>query len=200
MGHTVPLYVSSADFSAAFWAAYAAWIATEMWIFSRDRRAARGKKRDAGTLFVFLLVFGPGVALAFTAAWIVPDGHIPLPPAPLFWTGIALVWAGVVFRLWAVLTLGKFFRVTVFVHDDHRLVTAGPYRWLRHPSYTGALVTVIGVTLAMGNWVSVLIGVGALLIAYAFRIPAEEKALGEQFGAAFAEYRKGRSALIPFVW
>ena len=200
MGHTVPLYASSTDFSAAFWAGYAAWIAMEMWIMSRDRRAAAGKRRDAGTLFVFLLVFGPGVALAFAAAWAVPDGRIPLAPAPLFWTGIALVWAGVALRLWAVLTLGKFFRVTVFVHDDHRLVTAGPYRWLRHPSYTGALVTVIGVTLAMGNWVSVLIGVGALLIAYAFRIPAEEKALGEQFGAAFAEYRKHRSALIPGVW
>ena len=61
---------------------------------------------------------------------------------------------GVAFRLWAVLSLGRFFRVAVTTQDDHRLIERGPYRRLRHPSYTGALVTLFGFGLTIGNWLS----------------------------------------------
>lgn len=200
MGHAVALYASSSNFSAAFWASYGAWFLMEIWIAGRDRRAATGENRDAFTKLAFYIFLPAGIVGAFFAAWRLPVAAIGLPPEPMFWTGVGLTWAGMAFRAWAVITLGRFFRTTVFLHDDHRLVTAGPYRVLRHPSYTGSLISVLGIGLCMGNWASVAAIVAGLLLSLLFRIRAEDAALGDRFGEAFADYRKRRSALIPGVW
>ncbi len=103
-------------------------------------------------------------------------------------------------RLWAVITLGRFFRATVFIHEDHQLVASGPYRLLRHPAYAGALLTFSGIGLAMGNWISLAAAIGFPVTAYTWRITIEEKALGTRFGEAFENRRRQTWALIPFVW
>jgi protein-S-isoprenylcysteine O-methyltransferase len=103
------------------------------------------------------------------------------------------------FRLWAVLVLGRFFRVTVLVQDEHRLVEAGPYRLLRHPAYTGSLLTMIGLGLAMGNWLSLAAMVLTPLAAYAYRIRVEEEALRARFGESYERYAAARWRLVPFL-
>jgi len=200
MGHAVALYASSSVFETAFWASLGAWYFVELWIALRDRRAAKGQDRDAFSKMAFYVFMPLGFAGAFFAAWRVPAAAIGLPPEPTFWAGIGLNWTGMALRVWAVITLGRFFRTTVFVHDDHRLVTAGPYRVLRHPAYTGSLISVAGIGLSMGNWASVAAIVGGLVLCLLVRIPAEDAALGRQFGEHFAAYRKGRWALIPGLW
>jgi len=111
-----------------------------------------------------------------------------------------LIWAGLAFRFWAILTLGRFFRVTVLMHDEHRLVTKGPYRLLRHPSYTGSLMTLFGIGLFMNNWISLLAVFAGSLAGYGIRIRVEERALAVRFGDAFARQRARSWAVIPFVW
>ena len=114
--------------------------------------------------------------------------------------GIVLIWVGVAFRLWAVRTLGRFFRVTVTTQVDHRLIDTGPYRRLSNPSYTGAMITMAGIGLAMGNWASlaaILLGAG---LGFAWRIRVEEESLRARFGADFDAYRKARWALVPPLW
>ena len=88
----------------------------------------------------------------------------------------------------------------MFIQDDHRLITSGPYRRLRNPSYTGGLLTFVGIGLALGNWLSLAAAAGALLVAYGWRIRAEEKALRERFGQAYADCMRRSWALIPLLW
>lgn len=101
---------------------------------------------------------------------------------------------------WAVATLGRFFRLTVTAQADHRLIDTGPYRRLRHPAYTGALLTLTGVAPAMGNWLSRLVAPALAVAGFAWRIRVEERSLTRQFGSTFAAYRARRWALVPPVW
>jgi protein-S-isoprenylcysteine O-methyltransferase len=119
---------------------------------------------------------------------------------PVFQIAMAMMWIGMALRLWAVLTLGRHFRTAVRILDDHKLVTRGPYRVLRHPSYTGDLLTVSGIGLAMGNWLSLAVIFGCVFLAYALRILIEEAALRARFGDEFKAYRKRTWAVIPPVW
>ncbi|HEY2177086.1 MAG TPA: isoprenylcysteine carboxylmethyltransferase family protein, partial [Caulobacteraceae bacterium] len=126
-----------------------------------------------------------------------PDGDIG---AVRFAAGIALMWLGIGLRQWSVATLGRFFRITVVVQEDHKLVTAGPYRWLRNPSYSGVMLTVLGQGLTFGNWVALLVLVGGVLAALAWRIAVEARALRGHFGPAYEAWAKKSWALIPWVW
>ncbi len=195
-----PLFELRPLWSDVFWVAYWAWILFETWVFARDRRSARGLKSDRGSRAAILGSVAAGVALAFTAPYFAPGARIGAASAAVFGGAMVLMWAGLAFRLWAILTLGRFFRTAVLVQDEHRLVTAGPYRLLRHPSYSGSLLTVTGIGLAMGNWVSLAAAPLCLGAAYAWRIHTEEQALRARFGAAFEAQRRRTWALVPYVW
>ena len=200
MPHSAPLFAAEPLWPTVFWCSYVGWFLMECWVFNRDRRAARGQNRDRGSFGVFVLVIPVGLTSAFYAAYSSPDTQIGAPPEPLFWSSIALIWIGMALRLWAVLTLGRFFRTSVFIQDDHRLITSGPYRRLRNPSYTGGLITFVGIGLALGNWLSLAAAVVAIMIAYGWRIRTEEEALRERFGQAYADYMRRSWALIPLIW
>jgi protein-S-isoprenylcysteine O-methyltransferase len=182
------------------WTSYTGWFLMEMWVISRDRRRFSGRTADRGSFFGFFICIPLALIIAFNAATHRPEWRItPLQPA-LSWAGIGLMWAGMAFRLWAVLTLGAFFRTSVVVQEGHQLVTAGPYRWLRHPAYTGVIVTMVGLGLALGNWVSLLAMAALPTLAIAWRVHVEERALAEQFGDAYRDFCKSRSAVIPLIW
>jgi protein-S-isoprenylcysteine O-methyltransferase len=183
----------------AFWVSYLAWIAIELGIWSRDRVKVKGRRDDRFSMLAIGVSIGVGITLAFHAprlarAW------IDAPPQLLVGLGIALIWAGIALRLWAVRTLGRFFRVTVTVQDDHRLVDSGPYARLRNPSYTGAMITMAGVGLAMGHWLSLAAMIVFPLLGFAWRIRVEETSLAARFGVDYEIYRSRRWALIPFIW
>jgi protein-S-isoprenylcysteine O-methyltransferase len=194
------LYNLSDAWRAVFWTSFVVWWLSEVGIGLRDLRAARGQKQDRGTrLILSVLIYGcliGGLGLADR----VPEGRIAGPPIAIFAAGIGLMWGGMALRLWAVATLGRFFRTWVFVQDDHRLVTTGPYRRLRNPSYSGSLLTFIGFGLALGNWFSLVVAFGCPLVGYALRIAAEERALAERFGAEFHAWRERSWALVPPIW
>jgi len=183
----------------AFWATYAGWAIVELSIWSRDRARVKGERADRFSMLAIVLGITAGIFVAFSATGIRAT-RIAAPDALVVGLGIALIWAGIVFQLWAVRTLGRFFRVTVTTQDDHRLIDTGPYRRLSNPSYTGAMVTMAGIGLAMGNWASLA---GILICAglgFAWRIRVEEASLRARFGAEFDVYRKARWALVPPVW
>ena len=154
----------------------------EIWVWFRDRRKRSGTSGDRGSLLVVIAAY----VLAMPAAWYFAyfDRWAAFQPwsSTVFLAGLALVWAGMALRLWAVLVLGRFFRITVLVQDEHRLVDTGPYRLVRHPAYTGSLLTMLGLGLAMGNWLSLAAMVLVPLAAYAYRIRVEEQALRSRFG------------------
>ena len=108
--------------------------------------------------------------------------------------------AGAGFRLWAMLELGRFFTVTVTIQENHRLVDTGPYRVLRHPSYTGLLVALVGLGIALDNWLSLLALSALPLVGVLLRIRAEEAALSNALGERYARYAARTDRLIPGVW
>jgi protein-S-isoprenylcysteine O-methyltransferase len=195
-----PLYLQSGLWAAIFWASFAALIAHEAWVMSRDRRKVAGERRDGGSFWVIVVLQNAGFFGAFIIPWTTSSGVIPVRSEVLFPIAMAVFWAGWLLRFWSVLTLGRYFRTTVVVQDDHRLITSGPYRVVRNPSYSGALLMFLGIGLAQGNAWSVAAIVGTGLVAYAWRVRMEELALRTRFGQAFDDYADRTWAVIPFVW
>lgn len=124
-------------------------------------------------------------------------------PLPFGWPvllGAACVAAGLTLRLTAIRTLGRFFTSTVMVQDGQRVVRSGPYRLLRHPSYTGAMLGAAGVATALGSvWGLALVPLLAIP-AYAHRIRSEEKAMVAGLGEEYRRYQKDSWRLVPYIY
>ena len=123
---------------------------------------------------------------------LLPDWFFPL--------GIGLMLLGIVFRQWSIFVLGKYFSTSVRLLSDHKIVTTGPYRYIRHPAYTGSLLILLGLGLASRTWGGTLIILAMFGIAFGYRIIIEEKMLTEQFGQDYGEYGKRTKRLIPFLF
>ncbi len=115
-------------------------------------------------------------------------------------TGEVLALAGMALRIWSILTLDRFFTFAISIADDHRVVQDGPYRFLRHPSYSGVLLILLGIGVCLRNWLSLALIVTVPALALAVRIAAEEAALYAALGADYRAYAERTSRLIPGVW
>ena len=111
-----------------------------------------------------------------------------------------LVVVGATIRLFAILTLKKFFTVRVTIRNDHRLIQHGLYAYIRHPSYLGALLGFLGVGLGMCNGFSLLIVFVPILGAFLYRIHVEERALQERFGEDYTAYCRSTKRLLPLLY
>lgn len=187
-----------------FWVSFYSWFFIfETWVSMRDVRVKTTTDNTDGysALFFWAMLY-TGIFLAFSFSFLAPAFRIDSGSLNflLFTSGIMLVWMGILFRLWSIQTLGKYFRTVVLIQDDHKLITSGPYRYLRHPSYTGSMISVLGIGLALGNWMGLLSILLTVCIGYRWRIHVEEIALKKRFGSAYTEYIKKTWNLILFVW
>ncbi len=110
------------------------------------------------------------------------------------------MWTGLVVRIWAIVVLGKLFRMTVEVDARQKVVDSDPYRWVRHPSYTGILLLMVGLGLVYGNWpapVILLVLPAGVLIHRDF---VEEAVLTEVIGRTYTEYSAHTKRLVPGLW
>lgn len=121
-------------------------------------------------------------------------------PDFLFPIGIILMSFGILLRLWAVCSLGKFFTMKVMIFSNHYIIEEGPYRFVRHPSYSGAFLTCLGFGLASGYIMILFSFFIILIIALGYRIHIEEKALKEKFGDLWVQYSKKTCRVIPWIW
>lgn len=181
---------------ALFAATLLTWWLSELRIMVRNRGGS-GENLDKGSRVWVVVLVAAGTAAAFGLAWLAVGriGGWAVVAA-----GVALALAGIVLRQWSVRTLGAFFTTAVEVQADHRIIDRGPYSRLRHPSYTGALLTAVGVALALGNWIGCLAATVLSLAGLVQRIRVEEGALATRLGPAWAAYAQGRRRLIPLVW
>jgi len=158
------------------------------------------QRRDKGSHLVLLCLIVFGLLLAVLLALKVPATAITSAPDILFWLGILLIYAGIALRFYAIKVLGRYFTTSVAVVADQQVVEAGPYRLIRHPSYTGFLITLLGFGLSLtNNWLSLLVIMGCALIGFSSRIRVEEHVLQEQLGQRYQEYMRRTKRLIPFV-
>jgi len=180
-------------------AAAGAYFLSESALTWRRRAADRQASADKGSLPVIWITTFAATTAAFAAAGRFGFADVPaLRDTPA--VGLTVFALGVLLRWYAIVHLGRFFTVNVAIADDHRLIDTGPYRWLRHPSYTGWLTAVAGLGLCLGNAVSLAILVVATLGLILWRIGLEEKALRTAFGDAYAVYARKTARLVPFLY
>jgi protein-S-isoprenylcysteine O-methyltransferase Ste14 len=172
-------------------------MAVEAYAGRRTRAAA--ERRDNGTLYVIYLLQGGAFFAAFSL-W--ASGHAPPPRLGVWslWAAPAVAILGAALRVWAVYTLGQYFTYVVHVSPDQKVVETGPYRWLRHPSYTGGALEGVGIGLSLRYGLAPAIVGGGMLASYLIRIAVEEKALADGIGEPYRAYMRRTKRLIPFVW
>jgi protein-S-isoprenylcysteine O-methyltransferase Ste14 len=120
-----------------------------------------------------------------------------LIPGASQYAGLLFIVVGLLMREWAIVKLGQFFSRTVQIKSEHQLITDGPYRWLRHPAYTGMIFIYLGIALAIGTWLGAVITTGLMLAAILYRIRVEEQVLIEKFGDEYRDYMKRTWGLLP---
>ncbi|HEY1332451.1 MAG TPA: isoprenylcysteine carboxylmethyltransferase family protein [Actinomycetota bacterium] len=167
-----------------------------------DRTAGpwQSSSRDRGSYQVVAVGTVGGFLLGFAALRGVPDLH--WLGNVWIWVigGLLVAWCGVALRGWAIATLGQSFRRVVTVTAGQQVVTRGPYRFVRHPSYTGLLLAFLGFGLAVDNPLALLGLVVPATAALLYRIRVEEAALEAELGEPYRDFERGRARLVPHVW
>lgn len=178
-----------------------AWVATEAVAVSRVRRSERAPTDrggfDQGSFLA--IVTGVWVALIVSAA-LSAEGVGGMWPADSLEAGTAICLGGLFVRIWAIRTLGRYFSPVIGIERDHAIVKSGPYRWLRHPSYTGLLLMPIGAVIALGSLAGTVLTTAVVLVALGYRIRVEERMLVRRFGAEYEAYSRATWRLIPWVY
>jgi protein-S-isoprenylcysteine O-methyltransferase len=152
--------------------------------------------REATDRFSGLGIFA--AMFAAQAASAIDFGRSPVVAAGWpFAVGAGVAIGGLSLRLWSILTLGRYFTAAVRVVDAQPVVRSGPYRVLRHPSYTGAILGAIGTAIALRSTVGVALVFSLGIPAYLYRMAVEERVLIGKLGAAYATYRKSTWGLLP---
>jgi protein-S-isoprenylcysteine O-methyltransferase Ste14 len=166
-------------------------------LYLQGRGAAM--RQDRGTrLIVTLALF-----LGMFAALAIANVSGLRAYANNWWTlglGVALIFSGTLLRAWAIVSLGRYFRRDVTIEPGQQIVRRGPYRVLRHPSYTGLFLILAGFGLAFGSWVSAGVALLIIFVGMLPRIRVEERALSQAFEVDYTDYANSTARIIPHVW
>jgi protein-S-isoprenylcysteine O-methyltransferase Ste14 len=175
------------------------WIASEIFgaalVPALRRRGATGVKRDRGSRALITVSILVSILIAFYFGY----GGIAALPDSIFYVGIFLMFLGVLVRQYAIAVLGRFFSLSVQISEDHKVIDKGPYRLIRHPSYTGILITFIGLGLAVQSLGALLVLVLFFAVSFGYRMYVEERALLSGLGQDYASYMRRTKRLIPFL-
>jgi len=175
------------------------WILSEIVgtaIIPRIRRGGaviEKSNRVSNLLVLMTIIFSIGLANYFATK------NIAMLPSWSFYPGIILMISGIILRQWSMALLGKFFSGTIGTQKGQVVVKKGPYKYIRHPSYTGALLIFIGLGLAFQSWGAVFILILLFSVAYGYRMHVEEKTLISELGEEYIEYKKSTKKLIPYI-
>lgn len=187
-------------YALVFWAVY-------VWAFLPEWKVVRSgvdgvksaDSKDGGSLRVILggmwIALLLAFALAFVRAWSFPPGA----RLPLFAVGVVLIFLGSLLRRYCFRTLGQYFTGDVRARADQPVIRTGPYRLVRHPSYTAGTMMFMGIGLALGSWFSFGLVTIAGIATYLYRVMIEERALIQAIGEPYRSYMKDTKRFIPYI-
>jgi len=165
------------------------------------------RKADRGSLRMLFIIIPASVTLAWLVGRIAPQARFdalftdgPTAAATLYAVGLALFAAALVLRWYSMLYLGRLFTFDVAIAEDHRVIDTGPYRYVRHPAYTGSLLSFVGLGLCGGNLLSLVVLLVPITAAFLRRMAIEEAALTAALGSRYADYVARTKRLVPFVY
>nr|WP_319487751.1 isoprenylcysteine carboxylmethyltransferase family protein [uncultured Caproiciproducens sp.] len=164
--------------------------------WNSHKNSGKKTKSDRGSMLI--IMFGYWLAILMNPICI---HSFPLiMPTFVFWIGVILTILGVILRVFSVWTLGKFFTLAVQVGSEQKIVQIGPYRLLRHPAYTGSILSLIGIALSFRSPWGVAVTLLIIAAVYGYRIKTEETTLEKSFGLQYQDYEKHTWRLIPYIW
>ncbi len=140
----------------------------------------------------------PLLTLSFTLLF----GYTQIEPLPDwgYFLGLFVAILRFVILYWGYWTLGRYFSPELIIYQDHQLVKRGPYRFVRHPVYSGLLLAVVGFGFAVQSSAAIVCAVIIYAVSFGYRMRAEEKLLMSEFGEQYASYCKRVKRLIPFIY
>jgi len=176
------------------------WLAFELGLLARDLVRRKGHLgRDRGTRMIISASLVLSIFIGIALRTGVPELDTPAPHA-FGIAGIVVFWLGLAVRAWSVVTLGGSFSTFVEVDADQAVVTRGPYRWMRHPSYTGLLLIALGFGLGAANWLSLLVCAVGPALGLLPRIAVEEAELTRVLGERYRSYQQATHRIVPGLW
>jgi protein-S-isoprenylcysteine O-methyltransferase Ste14 len=198
LGAVTQPYIHSRPFAAFLWLLIN--LASFGFEFRQWRQQrAEATKADSGS-FAFLMTGAMfGLLLLVCAPTLAPSASIR-PAGAAFVVGMTLFLAGFGMRRWSEMTLGRYFTFTVMTSAAQPVITSGPYRFVRHPGYTGVLLILLGSGLVTGNWIGLAGWVVLVTAPLLYRIHVEENALLAAVGDRYRTYASCHKRLIPLVW
>ena len=185
--------------ASIFFVVYTFWLLSELvigGIIPRSRRHGtpiRYEDRSSRLLISLSMFLSLMIAFLFAAS------GIASLPSGAFYLGIGLMIAGILLRQWSIAVLGRYFSRTVGVQEGQAVVDRGPYRLVRHPAYTGSLLTMVGLGFVLQSWGAVLVLIAFFGAAFGYRIHVEEAVLTSKLGDEYVVYAKKTKRLIPYV-
>ncbi len=191
-----PVIARSWPHAILYWALFVWAYVPEAILNQRARRL--GSTQDAGSFALVMGVQIPAIAAGYAIAFWGKFGALR-PQRLWFWIGLATMVAGTLLRRHCFRMLGKSFTAVVLVIPGQQVVERGAYRWIRHPSYSAAVLLYGGMILALGNWVSLVVVLSPVLFTYGYRVRVEERALVEILGEPYREYMRRTKRFIPKI-
>jgi protein-S-isoprenylcysteine O-methyltransferase Ste14 len=187
-------------YALVFWAAY-------VWSFLPEWKVVRGgvegaksaDSKDGGSIKVLLGGMWIALMLGFVLSFAKAGSFSIGARLPVFFIGVALMILGSLLRRWCFRTLGEYFTGDVKARADQPVIRTGPYRYVRHPSYTAGIMMFTGIGLALGSWFSFLLITIASIATYWYRVTIEERALLGTIGEPYASFMKERKRFIPYI-
>jgi protein-S-isoprenylcysteine O-methyltransferase Ste14 len=185
--------------NVAFWALFGLFAVGEYAIRFRSGFNKGGRRAERWSLLVVIAAAVGGMLGGLELVhW--QAASVGAAQWPLFVAGLVLMAAGIFLRQWAIFVLGRFFTVDVRIHPDQTVIDRGPYRWVRHPAYTGLVLFFVGVGLALGNWASLIVLALVPTAGLLVRIHSEERALLAGLGEDYRRYAATHRRLFPGIW
>jgi protein-S-isoprenylcysteine O-methyltransferase Ste14 len=184
--------------SLIFYISGSAWLASEIRLNLRDRGiidTAIDQRSGVGLLVLITGAITACIFILYAGLW-----KIPLSPGILFLLGTVFICAGAALRVLAVRCLGKYFRTRVSMEDGQALVRWGPYRFIRHPAYAGAMLVFLGTGVGFGSWLSLGVMLVLPFVGYLRRIRLEECAMINRFPEEYPRFINATRKLIPYIY
>ena len=180
---------------------------TELVLWRITRTDPAYEKKDQGSLYILFLVIALSAHFAKLSALHLPQlgmavllGWNDASRRAVYCVGLLVFASGLVLRWFSVFYLGRFYKFEVAIANDHQVISKGPYRYLRHPAYTGTLLSFLGLGICAGNFLSLLLFTLPIGWALLHRIRIEEAALSDALGKNYTDYAEKTSRLIPFIY
>ena len=199
----LPLVYTNTAATFIFTVACLIWLIPEMiGMFRQMARVSRKAAvvQDRGSLEILIGLQWIGIALNFSLAWFFPFATISLHRTILFSLGILFILLGVGLRWFSIWTLGRYFTRDVAVSSDQQVVQNGPYRFIRHPAYSGTFLTMLGLGLAITNWASLITLLCCVFLGHFYRVKLEEQTLVHTLGQPYIDYMRHTKRFIPLVF